>query len=337
MAGRGILDADMATLARSLRRGWLWWTGELALLVPRPWRDGNAAAGVLAEPPELPGQAFRLSRRGRAIAPGTSPRGRVMLALPVGDVLVREVAVPATLGPADLRRMLALDIDRLTPLDAAAVFFDVARSAPDTARLAVVKRGRATDALAAAAAAGLSPAALCIVEDGRPRFDFLPSLRAAGVAPARGAVRERWWAAVGVLALANVATLVLRDRADVGALADAVEAQQPELAVATAARTRVAGERARRAGIAARRARAEPLAALAAVTAALPGGAWVQRYAWDGRTVRLIGYQRGAIDLAAALRRAPRLTDVRASTSDVPAQLEAGQPFDVTAVLRQPG
>ena len=43
MTGRGILDADMATVGGWIARGWAWWLGELHGLIPARLAASNAA------------------------------------------------------------------------------------------------------------------------------------------------------------------------------------------------------------------------------------------------------------------------------------------------------
>ena len=86
--------------------------------------------------------------------------------------------------------------------------------------------------------------------------------------------------------------------------------------------------------LAAERGSHDVLGALGSVSAALPSGAWVQRYAWSGRSVRLTGYKRQGVDVLAALRHDPRFANVRSANSDVIAEIPAGQPFDITATLK---
>jgi general secretion pathway protein L len=101
-------------------------------------------------------------------------------------------------------------------------------------------------------------------------------------------------------------------------------------------RNAVLAEDRRRADMVARREGGEPLRMLDVVTGAVPSGAWVDRLAWDGRTVRVSGYRQDQVDVAAALRSSRQLSNIRNSGTDLLSRQTAGQPFDLTADLKRP-
>jgi general secretion pathway protein L len=115
-----------------------------------------------------------------------------------------------------------------------------------------------------------------------------------------------------------------------------IEAQQPQVADAQALRRKVLGETRRRTDILQRRALGEPLRMLDTVTSAMPPGAWVNRLAWDGKSVRVSGYRQEAVDAAAALRAAPLARNVRNSGTEILTRQAAGLPFDLTADIAPP-
>jgi hypothetical protein len=61
----------------------------------------------------------------------------------------------------------------------------------------------------------------------------------------------------------------------------------------------------------------------------------VQRFAWDGKVVRLSGYKRDGTDVIGALRKSPYFKDVRAANAEAMAEVPTGQPFDLSATVRQ--
>jgi hypothetical protein len=79
----------------------------------------------------------------------------------------------------------------------------------------------------------------------------------------------------------------------------------------------------------------EPLAMLARVAAALPQGAWVQRYTWQSDGLRITGYRPPQADVAGGLRRAG-LSVQRYSDASTAAQNPLGQPFEVTVRMTMP-
>lgn len=311
-----------------------WWLAELAALLPAEARRALTRGPALTA--EVRPGGFRLARRGTEVA--VAPRGqKVTLLLPRDRLLIREVPA-AALPEADLRRMLALDIDRLTPFRAGEVLVAVAFPPPAAsgkrlAYVAAVPRPVAALALGEATAAGLRPLAIGVegAAAAAMEFDFMPAARAAGLAPPRRG--SAWlWAVAGVLALVNLGVAIERDVAATDRLAGQVEAQRVLLAPVIAARARVQVEdKARRVQV--ERARAEPLQILDAVTRALPDGAWVERFAWDGRGLRLSGARQDGVDVVADLRRVPGFAHVRDLATDAPLSSAAGQRFDVAVDL----
>lgn len=338
MATPAILDADMATLARMLRGGVDWWREELRGLLPASLRRpalhlARRAPGLVAH---WDGERLHLTRRGVAVPPGEAARQAAVVALPAAAVLVREVDLPP-LGPADLRRLIAFDADRLLPFapGAALVAHDVVRppaipGGPQGVAVAGVRHEAAAGAMAAAAAAGLEVRGLGVdAGNNEVRFDFLPAWRAAaGAAADRGGL---WWGIVGAMFVLNVAVLVGRDVYNLRETAALVEAHGQTAAIARTLRARVVTEDARRRDLVAARAAHDPLPILAAVTRALPDGAWTQRLAWDGTQVRLAGFRGPGVDIVAALRRSPYFVAVRSTAVDIPAPGQALQPFEASA------
>ena len=74
---------------------------------------------------------------------------------------------------------------------------------------------------------------------------------------------------------------------------------------------------------------------LAQVSEAVPDGAWVQRYAFEGNALRLTGYRQPDADVAGALRKLPLFASVKSAQSDEAAAISTGQPFDLVAQLRE--
>jgi len=332
MALADIMNADLETVGRQLRAGFDWWVDELAAMFPS--RSGRG--GVVAE---LHGVTPTFFRDGRRLAGGAGVSG-VTIALPPAQALVRDITLPR-LPKADTRRLLALDLDRLTPLDPATSLFDfesVEAGAPpgrQGVRLAVVQRATAERALAQATELGIDPAAIGIADgEGRARFDFLRQLRAGKDKPPLWADPRAWWAGAVALLLANIATAIYLDLADVRALSDTVAAQQDAVQLAQRTKGRVRAEDARRTELVARRDAQEPLRPLIAATVAIPAPAWVERATWNGHTLRLVGSTVDGVDVESALRRSPAFVAIHSTSSDVPPANPTDRPFDVTAEAR---
>jgi general secretion pathway protein L len=342
MSVQDLLNTDASNLARDLGAGFRWWLDELAQMIPQGWRQRLQGRPALTAEP-APDGGYRFSRSGRpAAAPPRGRRTRVLLRMPREQALVRRLDLPS-LSETDTRRLLTLDIDRLTPFRADQVYAAVACGRESqaegrrTAVLAVIPRAAAELAIEHARTSGLEPHELGISRpDGlEATLDFLPQTQGASQ-PRRG--RLLVWALIALLAVANLALAILRDEASLSRLRSQAEAEQPTLQAAVRLRRQVMEEDARRQRIVLARRRKEPLRVIDAATRALPNGAWVQRMSWDGQALRLIGYKQEGVDVAAALRTSPVFANVRNSTVEVAGQSGAGQPFDVTAdAAQRPG
>lgn len=339
--GNGILNADMATLGRWARTGFRWWWDELAAMVPAGWRGTGRRQGPIAL--FRPGTPLHL-HRGNGMVEELPSGGKdrpLDVAIPASLSLQRDISVPV-MNQSDLRSYMALEADRLLPLGADALLVDalpVERNGDGrmTVRIAALDRRVAEEAVDAARLAGVQPTTIGLSDDADPsqtRFDFAPALRAEGLLPRRSAHRQIWWALVGFAFLTNILLLIWRDQQDVARIEALVNEQQPAVSVYRA----MAGRTQRTATLAEatvqQRRDHNALADLAAATMALPDAAWVQRYAWDGRTLRLSGYMHPVIDVMAALRRERRFVNVRSTSGDVPADIPVGRPFDVTTDIR---
>jgi general secretion pathway protein L len=335
-----LLNSDVATVGRWLGSGLVWWAGELLGMLPAPVRRWfETRPSLIAEP--LAGGGYRLTRNGRVVmeAAGDGRRPRpVTLRLPREAALIRETPAPG-LPDHDLRRMLELDIDRLTPFRPDQVFVDVVvDGSPRRAVVAAIQRDLAVRAIEHARASGLDPRVLGVAASSpaEAALDFLPKMRETLLEPGPSANRTLIWGAIAVLAVANLGAAIGRDMLDVRALRARVEGQRPQVSQVRALRRKVLSEERRRSEIVTRRTGGEPLRMLDALTGALPDGAWVDRLVFDGRAVRVSGYRQDQVDVAAALRAAPLLVNVRNSGSDVLTRQAAGQPFDLTVDLRRP-
>jgi len=263
----------------------------------------------------------------------------VTVLVPSSAVLVRDIATPA-MTSADLGRMLALNAERYFPLPGASVLISSAIR-PERREdglmltdLAALPLLRAEALAKAMTEAGIEPQAVRIAGDRfapDPRFDFLPAMQNSGLIGRAARSAQNWWIVVGVFAVLNLATMIWRDSADVERLQTLADQQRPAVAVAQRMATRIRSVDAIAHRAVARRGFFDPLAALARTTAAVPDGAWVQRYAWDGTTLRLTGYRASDTDVAGALRKAPGFTNVKSAQTDSMAETATGLPFDLVA------
>jgi hypothetical protein len=327
MSGRGLLDADMATLARMAADGWRWWTGELAAMVPPAWRSGGRFPRYW-----LRGPALVPERAGRAAA-----GARVAVVLLEDAVLTRTIERPAA-GPRDLRAMLAIEGDRLMPFgEEGGLVAGRAIGAgrvPGQMRVAVAGLPIATArTIAPALQADRLVAARVLVAGSA--VDFAPALRAAGLLPRPGSAAPLLWAVVGFLLFLVLAATIWRDQARVDRLRGLVEAQQPAMAIAQQIGHRADAARRIAATLVAERRRHDVLGVLALTGEALPDQAWLQHFVWDGVEVRLTGYQPTGADVAAALRATRRFRQVQSNGDDAQNPVTGAAAFDLTARVRQ--
>ena len=324
------LDMDMTTLSQRLGEGYRWWIGELSAMLPVRFRSrGRRLSGPVAE--YNPDGGYLLDGDVVSSLETTATTSATLL-IPSSLCLIRSVALPA-LRQADLRKLVALDLDRLMPFAADTAYADVATDVDGATRVAALPKTLAQEIYHGAVARGITPILLGVSSEdgGALDFDFLSMLRADGIAPAAANGRRFWWTLVALLFLANVAVLILRDVQSVSRMSALVDAQASSALAARKLALRVAQEDALRASLLQQRAAGDPLSILAFASRAVPEGAWVQRLAWTGDTLRLAGYKHASVDMLSTIRKSGRFATVRASTSDVSAESNTGQPFDVTA------
>jgi general secretion pathway protein L len=344
---KDILNADLGEVGQWIGRGFTWWVDELRSLVPVRLREGLSRQPRYEAEYDPSASIWRYWRDGRLVELAAAPRGsaaRVGLVLTEGAALSREIDYPL-LPLGDLKRMIGLDVDRLTPFRADEVLTDVevvrrdAGAGRQTASLGVLPKGSAVEALDRARSQGLEPIALrARTPDGEVRYDFLPAFLASEGASPSGRRLLYWQAAVVGLLLINILALVFRDVSDVNALDQAVQAQQATANIALRLRQNIERENARRQALLERRARTEPLRILSAVTKALPAGVFVQRLEWNGQSIRLAGMKSITFDVPAAIRGSSAFTNPRTLAMDAQTRTGTGEPFDVVAdAEKRPG
>jgi Fimbrial assembly protein (PilN) len=324
------LNSDLSTLLAEARRGFDWWTDELAALVPsffRTWRTDQSNMVF------WDGKQAIMTADGTRVDGSQGMRSRTVV-LPRTMALIRDMTGPA-MTRSDLEKMLTLNSERYFPMPKGSVLFasairpqrnDDGTMQTDLAAVPVVRLAEMVSALQHAAITPSAP---------ELRFNFLPAMRGAGLIDNARDGSRMWWMLVGLLLALNLAMLVWRDAAEVARLQSLADAQRPAVAVAKrmVARMRTIDALARRdasRGLALD----EPLSVLAAVTTAMPDGAWVQRYVWDGKSLQLTGYRARGADVASAIRQIQGFTNVKSAQTDSIAETATGQAFDLIAEIR---
>ena len=333
-----LLNSEIVTLRVMTVRGFDWWRSQLKELIPQSLRDRRRVPRQLvvwdAGPLKVVGKQGTTNRMPRASS-------QVVLAVPSRLAFTRTLHLPR-MSSTDLRRLVELEADRLSPLPPSETIVGIevhkngAANGSTPVDAAVLPQGVAEQAIAAADSAGLvvTGFGLAFADDRMPRFDFMPALRERGLVSAARSPLTIWWCLVALAFLLNCAVLVIRDQQSVDQLAAITDQQAPAVAAAHAIQKRADTFDSSAQGLARQRRNHDVLAALAVVSEALPAGAWVQRFTYDGQTARLTGYKHKDVDLAAALRRDSRIAGIRLNSAQLVTDTPAGQPFDLTIVLR---
>lgn len=330
VSGRGVLDADMATVARWVREAVRWWLDELAAMTPRVLRDRTARRVALAEYVPVTGEL-----RARADSPAPPGAAPLAVILPPDFTLTRVIERP-TMSPRDVDGMIALEAGRIMPMapgEAVLAGRILSRDQDDRRmRVEVAAVPLTTAARLCAALSGLRPPCAAVLTaapaPGPPPIDLLPALRRAGlVAPGRN-VAAPLWAAVAFLFALNIGVLIWRDVASVGDLRALVDQQQPALDAARVIRERIARTDRLAAATLAQRRRSEPLALFSRLGAVLPPAVWLQRLSMQPDGLRITGYRPANADVSAAFRRAGFVVS-RYSDNSAAEQNRLGQPFEI--------
>lgn len=331
-----ILSADMPTMRRWIGQGWHWWVDQMMSMMPMGARLSGHRGPIIERSPDHQG-GWRLADSDQsALVLSGRRRARVLMALTPDDLLCRTIEAPA-LGRGELRAMLEMDIDRIGPLPADQVCFGheiVARQDDRlTLRIAMAHRARLAGWIGELAGLDIAPTRIALREaDGGLHFDFLSQMdQSAGA----GNGTWRWWFVVAALFALNLGAMVWRDRAAVDAMRATIEEQAPAGRTALLIRQRLLTEQQRRAQLITARVNGDPLAVMAAVSAALPRGVWVQRFELKGRNLRLVGFAPADVDIVEALGQSPVLQQVTDNGGDSAPPADAGQlaAFDLVATV----
>ncbi|MBV9990746.1 MAG: PilN domain-containing protein [Alphaproteobacteria bacterium] len=336
MNAKDLLNMDMETATQWLLHFWRWWTGELMGMLPHEWRERLTRR--LSVTAELKGSQVVYRNEDTGAQLMTKPRGPIKLLMPPESVLVREIELPL-LPMSDVKRMVALDIDRLSPFQADQVYFDadiVSRDQENGRQqvaVGILPRAAAELAVADAAAHDLSPAAIGVKPRGAetPNFDFLAAMREAQGGDAAQRRSLYWWGAAAALFAVNLFVLTWRDSSDLDQLRQTVETQQSSANIAMRTRARVDKETAQRTALLDAKRRNAPLPVLDAVTAAMPMDAWVRRFEWNGRTVHITGQRKTSQDILARLEASPALRNAKSLAGDGQPDTAGNIRFEFTA------
>lgn len=338
MNAKDLVNMDVETAIQWLLYGWRLWIEELMTMLPPEWRERLTRRNhIVAEIGKSGSLVYRDEENHQPLA--VKPRGPVKFLMPASQILTREIELPL-LPMSDVKRMIALDIDRLTPFQSDQVYFDaeiLARDA-DSGRqqvaLGILPRATAAKVLDFVRENNLQPAAIGVTAGAgasAPNFDFLSAMRDAEGGSASQRRSLYWWGGAAALLVLNLALLTYRDSSNLEELRQTVEAQQAPVTVALRTRDKVDREGARRADLLDRKEKNSPLPVLDAVTKAMPQDAWVNRFEWNGRTVHVRGQRKTSNDILARLEASPVLRNARSLATETHNDPGVTQQFDMQA------
>ena len=289
--------------------------GRIEAVLRRQRRDRNLG------PFDLDGPGLRALQ---AAVSGRRPPATV-LRLPPALLLEREVLLPLA-AEREPERVLAYEMDRITPFSSAEVFWTYAAERRDRARgrlhlrLSVVTRVAVQSLLEALGRAGLAPTVLEVPSSAgpvrriamqRPDSRRERLARTARIAAASGCA---------VLAAAAVAVPFARQSAALSRVDRRMEALRPQVAQAEALRRQIAASTASVDVVAAERARVgDALAVLAAVTELLPDDTVLTDFTLRQGKLTISGQSAAAARLIAAMSADPviRNPDFAASVTRI--------------------
>ncbi len=290
-----------------------WWVTQLRSLLPERWRDPTMRlpdalivdGGALGAPPGDAMLVQRRRRRERRLGPlGAHPvpsAARCVLRL-AGSPLQRDVTLPSAVE-ADLPRVLAYDMGRLAPFDAADLFWNwrIVRRDEIRKRLTIqlwyVPRRTLQPLLERLSGLGVGPDSLELVQ---PTGTVL---RLRLRAPAPGHRRAIWMAVPAATALlALIATPFVVQSRQMSALDAELADLQPMARRAAQVQQRLASNAPSPAASASEAKRiGDTLQVLAAVTNALPDDTVLSDLTFRGHRVTMTGTSQQAAQLIADL------------------------------------
>jgi general secretion pathway protein L len=302
-----------------------WWSAQMRSLIPAAQRRGEGGQDALLIAIDRPltngasneplSATLWLRQRGQTTAFGSLASNgpspaipnhlKTGLKLPPGCVLTRQVALPLA-AARQLHTVMRFEMDRLTPFAPDELYWGISGVTPDRAhgklrlQLAFVLRDP-VDRLCQALARQLL----------FPGFIEAPGGR---IALQADAPRRRWLTAAlpllcGLLALACLATPLLRQQMAMTKATNTIAAQAPAAQTALALRQQLSTAAFGRIAIAQAQQEGDALHVLAQLTDALPDGTWLDDLTLKSGTVNLDGQSANAAALIGRLSAAPGLRD----------------------------
>ncbi len=342
LAGTDTLSPGLGRLSAL----WRWWVDELVGMLPN-----GLGEWMVAPPPvqlALPGPGgFRLMRlRRHALRPllRPDPALPLWLVLPPEAMLIKRLPWPL-LPPADLRRSLALDLDRQMPVDAAAARFDFAVIAREpeqrrmTLDLAVVPESRLAPLIAQVVEQfGRQPVR---VVGGGPNeapalFVFTPASEPVTGMGGWIPRERRPLLLIGCLliALLNLALWSTGEEQRLELLDQAVREARSRATSADNLRRQLGERQAFLEGLAGRTHEASLPRTLDELSRLLPDTAWLESVEVRGESVHISGHAASAAALIGPLEASRLFSEAQFRAAVVPDRATGRERFEMTLALR---
>ncbi len=365
---------SLRPLLEQLRRSWrasplpaffAWWGGELRALLPPRWRAALADGAGWHLLQQVDG-GWRLRRAGQAeplarwsdeldaVAQqaalaaawhGTDPEDRrLALLLPPAAVLRRTLQLPLA-ARANLRQVMAFEMDRQTPFSAAQVYYAVRElvqpAAPGrcSAELLAVRRDTLDPLLARLRALGITVDAVDLAQDaGRLGVDLLPPEQAAHRTRPRLRLNLLLGAACVLLLLLAMGSWLHNRESALAQMQAQVEAMRGEAQQVAGLRKQLQDDAGAAGFLAQRKAqRATVLGVLLDLTRRLPSSAWLERFSLDDNgQVAFQGQSPQAAKLLDLLKGSPLLDNANFQGSIQSDPATGKERFYMVAQLHKP-
>ena len=284
------------------------------------------------------------ARLNKALAEiGRNSPPKVVVCLDAHMVLRRSIALPES-AEANLRKVVALDLDRQTPLRGDCSAFDVIvrERIPEMKKilvdLAVVRRESLHAALAVGTRFGLQPNAVSVASTTRPagEFNFLRDVKRTS--PWRlGEHRLAVLAiALAVLIVINIGLAFWRLETRVSLLATELAAVQGEARVAEKLRTDLRRHESEAQLLAGAGEQAGALGILNAMTQILPDNVWLSRFDLGDASGRIVGIGPSAADVIGRLEKSTMFFNPHFEAAVTRGSSGGGERFDIGFDLRRP-
>ncbi len=337
----------------ALEGAWDWWIGQLSSLLPFSAKSNRTASIVFVE---ICGDESLIckSKKGkvsvveRVRAEARRPRSLALLkkakgldvVIPRDQAFVLTKEFPVAAG-ANLKSVVGLQIDRLSPLKSDQIYFDVEVEPPKpraekvATQIGLVRKSDIDDAVKRIAAWGVSPKRIALAANDQVQqtsFNFLP--REEGE---EGLTTFQLNVLLVVLIIvASMFTWdVVTDRwqRDISAWQNAVSQAKAEAQVAADIQSELDALETQRMNLIQKKIAPSPLAVMTELSRVVPSTAWIQEMQMEKHAIRIIGFAENASLLPAILEESPLFAKAQFKAPVRKQPHQKGERFDLSLTL----